>query len=208
VLLPPYTGFATFAVEVPTGSDAINVMLAPASTIAVAPASLQFAYATTGAVPAPQSVQLSNTGGGTLAWSAVTNASWLAVTPSSGTAPSTLSVSVSPAGLSAGTYLASIQISAAGATNSPVAVAVTLTVTATGPASLAVAPQELMYSYTVGGAVPAAQAVSITNGRRNAPLGCLGGRVLGRPLARVGHGSGYAVGIGQSRSPVGGHVHR
>lgn len=163
VLLPPFTGFATFAVEVPTGSDSINVMLAPASTIAVAPASLQFAYTTTGAVPAPQSVHLSNTGGGTLAWSAVTDASWLAVTPSSGTAPSTLSVSVSPAGLSAGTYLASIEISAAGATNSPVAVAVTLTVTATGPASLAVAPQKLMYSYTVGGAVPAAQNVAITN---------------------------------------------
>ena len=163
VLLPPYTGFATFAVEVPTGSDSINVMLAPASTIAVTPASLRFAYTTTGAVPAPQSVQLSNTGGGTLAWSAITNASWLAVTPSSGTGPSTLSVSVSPAGLSAGTYMASIQISAAGATNSPVAVAITLTVTAPGPASLAVAPQKLMYSYTVGGAAPAPQTLSITN---------------------------------------------
>jgi uncharacterized protein (TIGR03437 family) len=43
-------------------------------------------------------------------------------------------VSVSPAGLSAGTYNGSIQISAASASNSPVSVAVTLTVSPAAPA--------------------------------------------------------------------------
>jgi uncharacterized protein (TIGR03437 family) len=67
------------------------------------------------------------------------------------------------AGLSPGTYTGTIQISATGASNSPVSIAVTLTVAA-APASLVVAPQALTFQYTVGGAGPAAQNISIANG--------------------------------------------
>jgi uncharacterized protein (TIGR03437 family) len=106
-------------------------MVAAPSTIAVVPASLQFAYTAGGAVPAAQPIQISNSGTGTttLSWTATpSDSSWLSVSPASGTAPSTPSVSVSPAALSAGTYNGSIQISAAGVSNSPLSVAVTLTV--------------------------------------------------------------------------------
>jgi uncharacterized protein (TIGR03437 family) len=84
------------------------------------------------------------------------------VTPASGTAPSTLSVSISPAGLSAGTYTGSVQIASAGASNTPASIGVTLTVTE-AQASLAVAPQALTFQYTYGGAVPPAQNLAITN---------------------------------------------
>ena len=57
------------------------------------------------------------------------SASWLSVSPASGTAPSTLIVSVSPASLSAGTYSGNVQIVSSGASNTPLSVAVTLTVT-------------------------------------------------------------------------------
>jgi uncharacterized protein (TIGR03437 family) len=162
------TGLLTLSVTASGGSDSITIFaVSPAATIAAAPGSLQFTAAAGGAAPAPQSIQITNSGTGTLAWSATASAtpattSWLSVSPASGTAPSALSVSASPAGLSAGTYTGTIQITAAGASNMPLSVAVTLTVTAAMPA-LAVAPQTLTFSYTAGSTIPAAQNVSITN---------------------------------------------
>src|ERR1039458_9202097 len=87
------------------------------------------------------------------------------VSPASGTAPSTLTVSVSPAALSTGSYSGTVQITASGASNSPLSVAVTLTVAAP-TSTLAVTPQALSFNYTVtvGGTAPAAQSVSITTG--------------------------------------------
>jgi len=119
------------------GSDTIGIMVAAPSTIAVTPASLQFAYTAGGTVPSAQPIEITNSGTGTaaLSWTATaSDSSWLSVSPASGTAPSTPSISVSPAALSAGTYNGSIQISAAGASNSPVSVAVTLTVAPAAPA--------------------------------------------------------------------------
>ena len=157
-----YNGIAEVVVQIASGSDALTFMAAPASSIAVAPTSLQFAYTVGGTVPAAQSIQVTNSGGGTLNWSATTSATWLSVAATSGTAPSKLSVLVSPTGLGAGTYTGSVQISAAGASNSPVSVAVTLTV-APAPPVLAVSPQALTFNSTVGGTTPAAQGISITN---------------------------------------------
>jgi len=119
------------------GSDTIGIMVAAPSTIAVVPANLQFAYTAGGTVPAAQPIQITNSGTGTstLSWTAKASDSWLSISAASGTAPSTPSVSVSPAALSAGTYNGSIQISAAGASNSPASVPVTLTV---APAAAAV----------------------------------------------------------------------
>ena len=157
------TGFVTLQVAATTGADSIGIMLAPTATIAVTPASLQFAYTSGGTVPSAQSIQIANSGTGTLAWTATASDSWLSLSAASGTAPSTLSVSVSPAGLSAGTYTGTVQISSAGAAASPVSIAVTLTVAA-APASLVVTPQTLAFQYTAGAAVPAPQDISITNG--------------------------------------------
>jgi len=160
------TGLLTISVKAVTGDDSINIMAvaSSASTITVAPSSVQFAYTLGGTVPAAQSLKITNTGSGTLSWSATASASWLSLSASTGTAPSTLSVSVSPASLSAGTYSGTIQISATGASNTPVTVAVSLTVAAAVAApSLSVTPKALTFNYTSGGAVPAAQSVSITN---------------------------------------------
>jgi len=157
-----YSGLVVIGVQTASGSDAMNIMVAQAPVLAATPSSLQFSYTIGGTVPPAQSVQITNSGTGALASNATTTAAWLALSDSR---LSTLAVSVSPAGLAAGTYTGSIQISAAGASNSPLTVAVTLTVSAApaAPASLAVAPQALTFNYTVGGTAPAAQAVSITN---------------------------------------------
>ena len=156
------TGLLTLTVLAAAGTDSIGIIAETASTIAVTPASLQFAYTAGGAVPATQPIQIANSGTGTLTWTAKVSDPWLSLSAASGTAPSTPNVSVSPGSLSVGTYNGTIQISATGASNSPVTVNVTLTIAALPPV-LAVAPQALSFQYTAGGAVPAAQNVSITN---------------------------------------------
>ncbi len=105
-------------------------------TIGVSPTSLSFTATAGGANPANQGVNISNTGGGTLSWTASDNAPWLSTGPASGTAPSILTASINIAGLAAGTYNGAITISATGATNSPVSVPVTLTVNPAGGAEL------------------------------------------------------------------------
>jgi uncharacterized protein (TIGR03437 family) len=133
------------------------------SVLSVTPTALQFAYTAGGALPASQSVAISNTGSGTLSWTATATPSWLSLSAASGTAPATLSVTVAPALLAAGTYTTTVPITASGATNSPINVSVTLVVTA-APESLVVAPTALSFAYTAGGTAPAAQSLSIANG--------------------------------------------
>jgi hypothetical protein len=107
-------------------------------TIGVSPASFSFTATAGGANPANQSLSITNTGGGTLNWTASDDATWLTVSPTSGTAPSTATLSVSIAGLTPGTYNGTITVSATGATNTPVSVPVTLTVNSTGGGQLIV----------------------------------------------------------------------
>jgi hypothetical protein len=73
---------------------------------------------------------ISNPGGGTLSFSAVSDAAWLAVSPSNGTAPRTLQILPSVAGLVPGNYTGHVTISAAGVQGSPVTVLVSLTIAA------------------------------------------------------------------------------
>ncbi|MFN8004310.1 MAG: S8 family serine peptidase [Acidobacteriota bacterium] len=147
-----------FALVVYNGSSAPPTT----PTIGVSPTSLSFSGAAGGANPANQTISITNTGGGTLNWSATDNASWLTVSPASGTAPSTLTASVNTTGLAAGTYNGTITITATGATNTPLNIPVTLTVTSTTP-TIGVSPASLSFTATAGGSNPANQTISITN---------------------------------------------
>lgn len=68
---------------------------------------------------------MSNSGGGTLSFSASDDASWLSVSPASGTAPKDLTVSVDATGLAPGTYHGTVTITGAGSSQT---VPVTLTI--------------------------------------------------------------------------------
>jgi uncharacterized protein (TIGR03437 family) len=113
-------------------SVTLRVAPAPASLV-VSPQALTFNYTVGAAVPASQGVSITNTGGGTLSWTASADSAWVVLSPLSGTGPATLSVSVNPATLSAGTFPATVKIAATGATGSPVSVSVTLVVQAPQP---------------------------------------------------------------------------
>ncbi|MCP2606362.1 choice-of-anchor D domain-containing protein, partial [Candidatus Aminicenantes bacterium AC-708-I09] len=95
------------------------------------PSSMTFEATEGGSNPSSQTLQVKNSGGGTLSYSISDNATWLSVSPTSGTSTGNTNnhtVSVNISGLSAGTYNATITITASGATNSPQTVQVNLTV--------------------------------------------------------------------------------
>jgi len=111
--------------------------------LSLSPSTLTFSGVQGGANPASANVAVGNTGTGTLNFTASSDASWLAVAPTSGTAPLNLQVGASLTGLAAGTYTGHVTVTgAAGVQNSPLSVTVTLNVAATPP------PAQLLFGDT------------------------------------------------------------
>ncbi len=108
-----------------------TVSVPTSPTISVNPTGMSFTGTAGGANPAAQTLNITNSGAGTLNWTATSNQTWLTLSAASGTAPSSPTVSVNTAGLAAGTYNATITITAPGATNSPYSFPVTLNVNPT-----------------------------------------------------------------------------
>jgi len=104
--------------------------------ITLSKTSLSFGATTGGTVTSSQQVIISNSGGGLLNWSVVSNAPWLSSSPSSETGTGVIQISVNPAGLGTGTYQGTVSVFAPGASNSPQDITVTLTVLATGTSAL------------------------------------------------------------------------
>jgi uncharacterized protein (TIGR03437 family) len=131
--------------------------------LVTSPAALSFAYQTGFAIPAAQAVTLTSTGGPlSVAIAATTESgSWLAVSTSTATTPATITVSVAPAGLSAGTYNGSITLTAEGAGNSPVTISVRLAVSAS--ALLVASPGSLVFDVAVGSGGSGVRNVSLTS---------------------------------------------
>jgi uncharacterized protein (TIGR03437 family) len=111
----------------------VTLVVQTPPTIAATPTSLLFTAAV-GVNPATQTIQINNSGGGSLGLAVVAasqTGNWLSVTPSTGVAPVTETVSVASSTLVAGTYTGTITISAVnspGITNSPQTITVTLNV--------------------------------------------------------------------------------
>ena len=141
----------------------LNIM-PPLPTIFRAPATMTFTAVAGGVNPASQTLQISNSGGGTLNWSVNANQTWLSLFPSSGSSTGEIdnvTVSVNIAGLAAGTYAASITISDAGATNTPQTATVTLMITP--PPTISRVPAAMTFTAKVGGINPPSQTLQISN---------------------------------------------
>jgi WD40 repeat protein len=131
----------------------------------VSPTSLSFS-SEVGRNPPSQTIQITNAGSGTLSWSASADQPWIGLNPSSGMAPSTVTVSISAASIlaAAGSYSGQITVSAPGAQGSPVTVLVSLTLSAPQrPAVLEVNPARLDFQGYEGGNDPATQSITIRN---------------------------------------------
>jgi len=108
-------------------ADVYDIKLVVPPAIAASPASLSFTAQQGGANPAAQTLSISNTGGGTLSWSATDSVAWLTLSPVSGTGNGPVTLSATTGTLTAGSYSGTVTLSATGA--SPVTVPVTFTVT-------------------------------------------------------------------------------
>ncbi len=125
-------------------SDGVSVTTGPVLTfttvaaetgtpiLEVAPDTLAFTATVGGVSPVGQQIQVTNVGSGTLTWQATVPptsplASHVTLSPTSGTAPSTVTVSLDTGGLGAGAYTAAIVISGqVGVSRTPQIVPVTL----------------------------------------------------------------------------------
>ena len=127
-------------------NDRIRKVLATPLSFTVFPQNLNFSAQTGAPAVAAQRITVSSAVAG-LRWSTLastqTGGNWLSVSPSAGTAPSTIDVRVDVASLSAGIYQGTVTVDVPGASPPTQAVSVELTVTPALPAELAVEPSSL-----------------------------------------------------------------
>jgi uncharacterized protein (TIGR03437 family) len=116
----------------PTGGAVVNVpvtlTITAAPTVAATPTTLSFTYRAGDAAPAPQPVSVTGNGLSYTATAASTG-NWLSVSPTAGTAPGTVNVSVNGSSLSAGSYTGTVTIAGANGATGTTTVTVSLTVT-------------------------------------------------------------------------------
>jgi uncharacterized protein (TIGR03437 family) len=107
-------------------------------SVALSTAGLQFDYTLGGSLPTGLPIQVANGGSGALSWTGSASVQWLTVTPTTGTAPSTLAVAVnaSAASLTPGTYAGKIAVSGPAGVASQ-SIPVTLKVNSPPPAPVA-----------------------------------------------------------------------
>jgi hypothetical protein len=128
-----YSGTVTIASAGAMGSPqtiAVTLVVAAgtgSSTMTVTPGSLQFNYQNGGSLPPSQALMTASTNFPLAFTASSSNASWLTASPTGGTTPGTVTVSVNPAAMSAGSYTALITLIASGANT--VVVPVTLNIT-------------------------------------------------------------------------------
>ncbi len=151
------------AANSPKVAVSLTVTAAPVTTVTVSPANLSFTYQTGGSAPVGQVINV--TSSSAMSYSASSSSAWLTVAPASGNTPGSLTASVNPSGLAAGTYSGTVTVTAAGASNSPRTVSVSLTVTAapSGNPSLNISPGTLSFSYPAGSTTAGTQTVTVAS---------------------------------------------
>ncbi len=167
--LPPgvYIGHLAFRDQDSSAQSVVTVVLTvttPAKpSIGLSKTGISLIGVAGGASPPVQTVQVSNTGAGTLNWTVQTSTTsgggWL-LAASSG---STISVSANTAGLPAGQYYGSVNVVATNAVNSPQMVSVALNVVAPAAApGVSISTGGILLTGVAGGA-PASQDITLYN---------------------------------------------
>lgn len=139
----PESGVATYT---PAGSPSPTPTptpippTTPPPAIGASPIALTFSSQQGSGNPASQRLNISNTGGGTLTWTASENSGWLALSPASGTGSGAITVTVTTGTRAVGTYSGTITLSASGASSVTIPVTFTVTAQPTPPNTLAPPP--------------------------------------------------------------------
>jgi hypothetical protein len=116
--LNPGTYNCTITVSSGGVPQPLYVIFKVGGAIRVSPSTLNFSYVAGDPTPAAQTLAVSTDGGNaTVPFTASPGCSWLTVTPTNGSTPFSLSVSVSPAGLAPNTYVCTTLTVSGGAAN-------------------------------------------------------------------------------------------
>src|SRR6185436_6279651 len=150
-----------------TGANSVTI---PASftvtappAIGASPTTLSFTATQGGANPAPQTLSISNTGGGTLNWTANETTPWLTLSTTGGTGNGSITLTATTGSLSVGTTSGTVTLSG-GTGATPVTIPITFTIAAAPvPPAIGASPTTLSFTATQGGANPAPQTLSISN---------------------------------------------
>jgi len=109
--------------------------MAPVAVLSLSQNSVLFNATFGGSNPAAAMVNVTNTGGGALAFTASSDQPWLTVMPQNGKAPQALQISASLGNLTSASYIGHITVTAAGAQGSPATVTATFSVAAPAPSN-------------------------------------------------------------------------
>jgi uncharacterized protein (TIGR03437 family) len=158
-----YNGTVTVSSPNATGSPTmipvtLNVI---APVLTASPSQLNFAFQIGGTAPVSQNINVGDASNVNFTATAATSPSggtWLSVSPGSGSASGTLTVSVNTTGLTANTYTGTISIAATGAVTQTVNVSFVVSTLPT----ISSTPMSLSFTYQLGSAtLPAAQTLTI-----------------------------------------------
>jgi hypothetical protein len=148
-------------------SALVTVQNAAPALIALSASTATFNSTVGTSDPAAQTVNVTNSGGGTLgglAVGAITygagGSGWLAASLSGATAPATLTLTAAKGSLAAGTYTATVPVQSASASNSPQSVSVTFQIVAAPTIGLSTGT--VTFTDTLLTSDPAAQTVNVT----------------------------------------------
>ena len=166
-----FSGGSDFRVALPGSGFYRPLWTGPESTrdtscvisanLTVTPDSLHFSGVEDGSAPPLQSFNIGSDGA-SISYTASETVSWMSLSPAIGSTPQTVTILPNIIGLSAGTYLDSIQVSSGDAANSPLWVKVSLTLDPPPP-TIGVDPDEFFFNAVAGGANPAAKTLTISN---------------------------------------------
>ena len=148
-----------------TGDSEVEVPVCDTPLICCNPKSFSFSATQGGSNPSDKTLEISNSGIGTISWTLSDDAGWLSENPTSGSSTGeldTVTVSVDVAGMSAGDYSASITIMAGGADNSPWTVPVSLHISSS-MSQISFSPASLSFTAVRGGSNPASETLDIWN---------------------------------------------
>ena len=127
-------------------------------TVTANPSAVSFAYEMGGTVPGAQSVGLTPNVSGTTYAAVAVGSTWLTASLSADL--STLTATVNPAGLSAGTYYGSIKVSGS---TLPSSLYIPVVFTVSSAAALAAGPSAAYFGYTANAAAATSQTVNVSS---------------------------------------------
>jgi hypothetical protein len=165
--LSPNTYYATITITDTNASNnpqtiSVSYLVIQQPSINLNKSSLNFEATQNSTLPANQTFQISNGGGGTINWTVSDDAGWLDFNPASGTNTETITVSINTTNLTPGIYNATITIAATGASNTPQTISVSYTVIQQPAISLSTAL--LTFNATKNSTLPSSQIIDVSNG--------------------------------------------